>query len=1180
MPGLSKDDLALLRTVADWRDTATDEYYDIEGWREAAGERDRYADDPTRAWGEMPNLFYTRTSHLVGWINAKYPRLDFTPLQDIYSAVAAWHEDHNAGRVGPQGVLRDKMDRAMQVLQAVEMEIYLRAQDPQTASGVVGGQPEQEARPGFGQAVVAELRRRACRLRSDAPQPDSLESKPNQSKRLAKEFAEGGRLLLAAVEAGAFTGDALIGELVGRYRKAVKRKEEAGFRDALAYSRLELFTAFEQRWLPQRRPDLAKELSGGGYSVHAYERYAKVMDFLADLIEEGSASPDDAFGSYPGGAGAAGQGEARLPRESVPEKSSRAGAHPAISPNEDGLETPIKVRTDGAQVRTSAPLPFDEARRQALLWLDHLGREVVGAPLGHELALTYGIESRIAGLLAQLGLRRAPITRRSELVGADGRPIPDDAELPHGATLELRHWTIVEDPVIGLRSSRYQGQRGPRKDGQQGVEGTRGGVDDEGFRADLLRALDRWRTYVEAMSPPTAETLALAVHDWREALQAAEEYRALLSAFHADAAGLDAAQADARTEQARAAYIRLTDRMERFDLAAKPRLETAGLPPGPKYVHDDGRPRPFKVLLADALARIDGDMLTLKECLAEAEASARRASANGMPLSVDGVSMPENTEPRAAGRPAPVDRMIERLIADVENWIRPRPAISLGGYDPYLDQQAEECEKSRDNAVQSGKAIAAALVERGESARAVFTILNALEANDGLQARKDWQAVKPELQEAATRARLQEQSPRARQSPDAGRPRPKVDPLDRAILDMLDKLPLHWGTVNTDDLTATEQQALKLLTRAGLVENRIRVRAWTDGFPQTVNMQFRVSGEYPSTDLVKEALHAVPEWLDGEGRLRGGFTLQSNGVFDVRLTDQGELAKHDYDTNTADNPSFVLAFIRGIGPMGLPRPGVKGTVVAEYCRVETAQEDHRPAKRASREESAPASANATGGDITVHNHINIDPGAIADLVLKKGAIADLVLKKLAEEQAAPAVAQEAPQAPAGQAPPAAEPPGQEDAQEVSARTDWRDVQERLLRLRDAGEPFTSQRDLAKRMSCSAATINKAVNDSALLKGWAARAKGSPKAQSLNEVTGDSTPSRREPDPADYLSDDDVDRTMAKLIQQTDDPEKRAELNRLDDDGRRKLAKLCLEQEAEMRIEDEAPGGNRILGRKP
>jgi len=51
MPELSKDDLALLRTIADWRDTATDEYYDIEGWREAAGERDRYADDPTRAWG-------------------------------------------------------------------------------------------------------------------------------------------------------------------------------------------------------------------------------------------------------------------------------------------------------------------------------------------------------------------------------------------------------------------------------------------------------------------------------------------------------------------------------------------------------------------------------------------------------------------------------------------------------------------------------------------------------------------------------------------------------------------------------------------------------------------------------------------------------------------------------------------------------------------------------------------------------------------------------------------------------------------------------------------------------------------------------------------------------------------------------------------------------------------------
>lgn len=156
---------------------------------------------------------------------------------------------------------------------------------------------------------------------------------------------------------------------------------------------------------------------------------------------------------------------------------------------------------------------------------------------------------------------------------------------------------------------------------------------------------------------------------------------------------------------------------------------------------------------------------------------------------------------------------------------------------------------------------------------------------------------------------------------------------------------------------------------------------------------------------------------------------------------------------------------------------------------------------------------------------------------------------------------------------------EEPVRETKPETDWRDVQGRLLRLLEAGEPFTSQRELAKRMSCSAATINKAVNSSARLRGWAARAKGSPKAQSLNEVTTDNTPSQREGDPADHVPDDGVDRVMALLIEQAE-PAERARLNELDTDGRRTMATLYLEQQAEKHIEDEAPKGNRILGRKP
>jgi 5-methylcytosine-specific restriction endonuclease McrA len=140
--------------------------------------------------------------------------------------------------------------------------------------------------------IADELRSRALRLQTDAPQPDSPNKRPNQSERLAKEFAEGGRLLLEAVEAGAFANDSQMGDLISECRNRVEHKEEKSFRDALAHSRLELFLAFEQQWLPQQRPNMVKELAGGGYSIHHYERYAKVMVFLAQIVEDALEATD------------------------------------------------------------------------------------------------------------------------------------------------------------------------------------------------------------------------------------------------------------------------------------------------------------------------------------------------------------------------------------------------------------------------------------------------------------------------------------------------------------------------------------------------------------------------------------------------------------------------------------------------------------------------------------------------------------------------------------------------------------------------------------------------------------------------------------------------------------------------------------------------------------------------
>lgn len=157
----------------------------------------------------------------------------------------------------------------------------------------------------------------------------------------------------------------------------------------------------------------------------------------------------------------------------------------------------------------------------------------------------------------------------------------------------------------------------------------------------------------------------------------------------------------------------------------------------------------------------------------------------------------------------------------------------------------------------------------------------------------------------------------------------------------------------------------------------------------------------------------------------------------------------------------------------------------------------------------------------------------------------------------------------------------------AAQTDWRDVQERLLSLRGQGERYTTQQDLARRLGCSGATINKAINDSDTLKGWMARhreSKASPRATSLNEVIADNAEQTREPGPADALPDEDVDNALARLIEQAE-PSERARLSNMSPEQRREVARLFLEQTKEPDSEPPdlsagKPRRNRLLGRKP
>lgn len=163
---------------------------------------------------------------------------------------------------------------------------------------------------------------------------------------------------------------------------------------------------------------------------------------------------------------------------------------------------------------------------------------------------------------------------------------------------------------------------------------------------------------------------------------------------------------------------------------------------------------------------------------------------------------------------------------------------------------------------------------------------------------------------------------------------------------------------------------------------------------------------------------------------------------------------------------------------------------------------------------------------------------------------------------------------------------------------WRDVQLSLLEIYDRNEPWPGYGDLEKpdRLNCSRSTISKAIHcpETALkglseperdkvlsasrkLKGWLERGQNkSPRVTGLNGVVADNTPDTREADPANTLTNDQIDAAMAEVMDKADSV-KRAELNNLNRDGQRRLAEAYLDQKNYV---EPSPLMDDPLGKKP
>jgi len=169
--------------------------------------------------------------------------------------------------------------------------------------------------------------------------------------------------------------------------------------------------------------------------------------------------------------------------------------------------------------------------------------------------------------------------------------------------------------------------------------------------------------------------------------------------------------------------------------------------------------------------------------------------------------------------------------------------------------------------------------------------------------------------------------------------------------------------------------------------------------------------------------------------------------------------------------------------------------------------------------------------------------------------------------------------------------GRPAAPRSTTETDWRDVQRRLLELYERGERYSSVADLAKRLGCGKATVQKAIKPeqslldrldetaraearsaARKLASWQARhleSKRSPRATSINDVVTDNAEQTREADPAKEAEGADWEIEFARLIEDAQ-PGERARLNAMEDEHRKELVAVLREDPDEY---------DRVLGRK-
>jgi hypothetical protein len=281
-----------------------------------------------------------------------------------------------------------------------------------------------------------------------------------------------------------------------------------------------------------------------------------------------------------------------------------------------------------------------------------------------------------------------------------------------------------------------------------------------------------------------------------------------------------------------------------------------------------------------------------------------------------------------------VEAQIRRFIECVEAYLASANRYANGEATAILKAQAGQdapglnavlpewlaaVQAARQVMLDAALELAEALEARNLDSSGVLALRHAADTGEGLSAVASlWPQLKVFLQRITIRAGVRGSVPDENVSERLPQTDDEASVLKPVIADLLRTIPETWTEFDADALTAVQSNALFLLTAAGMVERRGRLRCEMLNHPTYTEETFQATGEGGFAEALDYSTAAMWEvWGESYREWRGkmpegtpAFRAEALKPQEWRLTAEGVLARGDLDgTNSDANPDAVFDFV-------------------------------------------------------------------------------------------------------------------------------------------------------------------------------------------------------------------------------------------------------------------------------